>query len=181
MVIGAAYPFLVYALHERVSPSVFAIGACLLLFARAYFSSSGFMRLLRVPLLAAVAALGMLSIVDATLASRIYPALISLMFAALFGSTLRHPPSLVERMARVRDPDLSSAGQDYCRRLTWIWTVWLVTNAAIATLLSALHSIELWLLWTGLVSYVCSGVLFLGEMLIRDRLLAGNRQRGRDA
>jgi len=180
-VIAVAYPFFVYALHERVSPTVFALGACLLLLLRAYFASSGFMHQLRLPLLVAAAALALLSIVDAVLAAKIYPALISLMVAALFGNSLRQPPSLIERMATLRDPDLSSAGREYCRRVTWIWTVWLVGNAGIATLLAMLPSIELWLLWTGLVSYICSGVLLFGEMLVRHWLMRKSPWRGRDA
>jgi uncharacterized membrane protein len=125
--------------------------------------------------------LASLSIIDAALAAKIYPALFSLMVAALFGNSLRHPPSLVERMAKLRDPDLSVAGRDYCRRVTWVWTVWLVGNAAIATLLAMLRSIELWLLWTGLVSYICSGALFFGEMLVRHWLMRKSDWRGRDA
>jgi uncharacterized membrane protein len=179
--IAVAYPFVVYALHERISPTVFALGACLLLLLRAYFASTGFMHQLRLPLLVAAAALALLSIVDAVLAAKIYPALISLMVAALFANSLRHPPSLVERMAMLRDPDLSSTGRDYCRRVTWVWTVWLLSNAGIATLLAMLPSIELWLLWTGLVSYLCSGALFFGEMLVRHWLMRKADWRGRDA
>ncbi|MDY0873328.1 COG4648 family protein [Dongia rigui] len=165
------YPFLVYLLHERVSFFVFALGASLLLLLRACFASTGILALLRLPLVIAAGALAALSMVDAALAAKAYPALISLMIAALFANSLRRPPSLIERMARMREPDLSPSGQSYCRRLTWVWTAWLVANAAIAAGLAATHSLSLWALWTGLVSYLCTGMLFFGEMLVRSWLL----------
>lgn len=170
-VTAVVYPVLVYLLHERVSFFVFALGASLLLLLRACFASSGMLALLRLPLVIAAAALVALSLIDAPLAAKAYPALISVMIAALFANSLRAPPSLIERMARMRDPDLSQAGQDYCRRLTCVWTAWLVANAAIAALLAVVDSLSLWALWTGLISYLCTGILFFGEMLIRPWLL----------
>ena len=180
-VLAGAYPFLVYLFHERVSFIVFALGASMLLLLRACFASSGWLVLFRLPLIGAAAALIVLSLIDATLAAKIYPALVSLMVAALFGSSLRHGPSLIERIARLRDPDLSAAGQEYCRRLTWIWTLWLLFNASVAALLAALPSVELWTLWTGVISYLCSGALFVGEMILRRRFAGAGNQRGRDA
>lgn len=179
--IAVVYPFLVYTLHERVSFIVFAFGAIVLLLLRAFLVSGGLMALFRLPLLGAAVALVFLSLIDAALAAKTYPALLSLMVAALFGNSLRHAPSLIERIARLRDPDLSVAGQDYCRRLTWIWVVWLTLNAIIAALLAMSASIDLWILWTGVVSYVCSGTLFFGEMILRPWLLAASRPGGRDA
>jgi uncharacterized membrane protein len=170
-VIAIFYPFLVYVLHDRVSFFAFALGASLLLLLRAIFAPGGMLALLRLPLVIAAVALAGLSVINAPLAAKAYPALISLMVAALFANSLRQPPSLIERMARMRDPDLSPAGQLYCRRLTKVWTLWLVLNAAIAAILAALHSLEFWTLWTGLISYLCTGALFFGEMLMRPWLL----------
>lgn len=180
-VLAAVYPFLVYLLHERVSFIVFALCASILLLLRALFASQGWLALFRLPLFGAAAALILLSLIDAALAAKIYPALVSLMVAALFGNSLRHAPSLIERIARLRDPDLSAAGQDYCRRLTWIWTLWLLFNAAVAALLAVLPSLDLWTLWTGIISYVCSGMLFVGEMILRPRLVDDGSRRGGDA
>jgi uncharacterized membrane protein len=170
--IAAAYPVLVYWLHERVPFVVFALVACLLLLLRAFMASGGMMRLLRLPLLCAAVMLAILALIDPATAAKAYPALLSVLLAAVFGNSLRHPPSLVERMARLRDPALPPTGIVYCRKVTWVWTLWLLANAVIATFLALTHSIALWALWTGLVSYLCSGVLFLGEMLLRPWLLA---------
>lgn len=170
--IAVAYPVLVYWLHERVPFIVFALAACLLLVLRAFMASSSVMCLWRLPLLCAAVMLAVLALIAPAAAAKAYPALLSVLMAALFGNSLRHPPSLVERMARLCDPEFSSAGIAYCRNVTWVWTLWLLANAVIAAILALTHSIALWALWTGLVSYICSGALFLGEMLLRPWLLA---------
>lgn len=169
--VAAGYPIVVYWLHERVPFIVFALVACLLLLLRAFLVPDGMTRLLRLPLLCAAIMLVCLALIDPAVAAKAYPALLSALMAALFGNSLCHPPSLVERMARLRDPALSPAGAVYCRKVTWVWTVWLLLNAVIAALLAVAPSVGLWALWTGLVSYICSGALFLGEMLLRPLLL----------
>lgn len=179
--IAVAYPFLVYEWHEQVSFVVFALGASILLLLRACIASGGIVILFRLPLLLAAISLLVLSVVDAALAAKVYPALISLIVAVLFGHSLRYPPSLVEKIARLRDPELSAVGQSYCRRLTWIWTIWLVINAGIAGGLAAQHNIYIWTLWTGVVSYIGSGALFLGEIVLRPWLMKNIRESSRDA
>lgn len=179
--IAVAYPFIVYKFHGHVSFVVFVLGASVLLLLRAYIASGGMAALLRLPLLATAIGLLVLLLVNAALAAKVYPALISLMVAALFGRSLRYPPSIVEKIARLRDPEISLAGQRYCRRLTWIWTIWLIINAGIAGGLAVQHDIYLWTLWTGVVSYIGSGVLFLGEIALRRWLMKNMHASSRDA
>jgi len=179
--IAVAYPVIVYLLHDRIPVIAIALGASVLLLLRAYLNPDGMLRLMRAPLIYGALSLALLSVVDAALAAKAYPALISFFVAALFGNSLRHPPSLVERMARLQDPNLSSGGQEYCRRVTWLWAVWLVINGVIASILALPDNLDLWVLWTGLVSYICSGVLFVGEILLRPWILRVPRQQGDDA
>jgi uncharacterized membrane protein len=176
--LAAIYPVVVYALHDQVPILLFAAGACCLLLARAVFVRDELGRALRLPLLLAAATIGSLSAVDAAIATKAYPAILSLVIASVFGSSLRHPPSLIERLARFREPDLTFAGQAYCRKVTWVWTIWLLINAAIAAALALWASLALWTLWTGLISYLFFGGLFLGEMSLRrwfQRRAAVNR------
>lgn len=170
-VVAAGYPIIVYWLHERVPFIAFALATCLLLLLRAFLFPGGMTRLLRLPLLCAAIMLACLTLIDPVVAAKAYPALLSVLVAALFGNSLRHPPSLVERMAKLHDPGLSPAGAAYCRKVTWVWAVWLLLNAIIAAFLALAPGIGLWALWTGLVSYIFSGTLFLGEMLLRPILL----------
>jgi uncharacterized membrane protein len=165
--VALAYPLIVYSLHGHVPFLAFAMGAVLLLVLRAYVMPGEIMKLLRLPLVTAAGMLAILAVIDATIAAKAYPALLSLLVALLFGNSLRRPPSLVERLARMSEPDLPPDGQAYCRAVTWIWCLWLLGNAAIAAILALSEDMALWALWTGLVSYICSGILFAGEMLLR--------------
>lgn len=129
----------------------------------------------RLPLLGGAAALAVLLPLDPWLAARAYPVVLSLGFAMAFAVTLRHPPSLVERLARLREPDLPAEGQVYCRAVTWVWAAWLTANAAIAAGLAAFGSDEAWALWTGLLAYGVMGLLFAGEWVVRRRVRRGPR------
>ncbi|WP_374650806.1 hypothetical protein [Dongia sp.] len=169
--VAVVYPAAVYWLHVQVSFAVFAIAAILLLILRSLLVVDGVTRLLRLPLLCAALVLAVLAVIDSAVAAKIYPALLSLLIATLFGNSLRHPPSLVERIARLREPVLPPVGIVYCRRVTWIWTLWLLANAMIAGLLALAQDLALWALWTGLISYLCSAVLFAGERLLRPMLM----------
>jgi uncharacterized membrane protein len=110
-------------------------------------------------------------VVEPVLAAKAYPVLVSLAVAGLFGASLVWPPTLIERIARRSQPALGPEGVIYTRRLTWIWTIFLLANAAIAAALSLWGSLAAWTLWTGLLSYVLMGLLFVGEWSVRRRML----------
>ncbi|PWC35978.1 hypothetical protein [Azospirillum sp. TSO35-2] len=172
---GMLYPLLVYAARETVAPAGFVAVAVGLIGLRLVLSGGAAARVWRVPLLAAAGAMAALLPLDPWLAARAYPVVLSLGFAAAFAVTLRHPPSLIERLARLREPDLPPEGQAYCRTVTWVWAVWLTVNAAVATALAVAGSDAAWALWTGLLSYVAMGVLFAGEWLVRRRVRGAAR------
>jgi uncharacterized membrane protein len=169
--LAVIYPIAVYFLHDRAPFLLFAGGACCLLLLRAFVVRSELSTMLRAPMLVAVGVIVALSTLDAAIAAKAYPAVLSVIVATVFGNSLRHPPSIIERIARIEDPHLTVTGQAYCRKVTWVWTIWLVANAVVATGLALWGSLDLWALWTGLVSYLVMGVLFSGEIMLRPWLL----------
>lgn len=166
---GVAYPAIVFWLRGSFDPLLFILLALVFVGLRLAFArtSAGAWR----PALAAVA-LGLvaLALVDGSLAARAYPVLLSLAAAFVFGITLWRSPSLVEQFALATGEAWSPELQHYCRNVTLIWTVWLCLNAAIAAELALSGSDRAWALWTGLLSYGVSAVLFAGEWTVR-RLL----------
>src|SRR5215470_8233674 len=124
-------------------------------------------RVWRMPLVTAATIIAALAALDTPLAVKAYPAAVSVAAATVFGATLLHPPSLIERFARLREPDLPPAAQSYCRKVTIVWTAWLITNTIIAAVLSLPGHDEAWALWTGLVAYIVMGALFAGEIVVR--------------
>jgi uncharacterized membrane protein len=102
---------------------------------------------------------------------RLYPASISASMLILFGVTLVQPPSMVERFARLEEPELSRGRVRYTRYVTEIWCLFFVANGAIAAYTAALASREIWALYNGLIAYLLMGILFAGERLFRRRLM----------
>jgi uncharacterized membrane protein len=120
------------------------------------------------PVLAAVAAVGAF---DRPLAIRLYPVFMNAAMLSVFAVTLWRPPSMIERFARIVAPDLPQSGVRYTYKVTIVWVVFFALNGAVA-MWSALQSgWAMWTLYNGFLSYVAAGALFLGEYLVRRRML----------
>lgn len=118
---------------------------------------------------AAIAALWMLA-ADSALAMRSYPVMINLTLACIFGWSLLHPPTLIERLARLQEPDLPASGVAYTRKVTRVWLGFFVVNGSIAAYTAFLGSYEIWALYNGVISYVLMGCLFAGEWVVRQHV-----------
>jgi uncharacterized membrane protein len=101
----------------------------------------------------------------------LYPFMANLFVLILFGRTLRTPPSMIERLARLSEPDLPPEAIAYTRRVTQAWCALFAFNCAMS-LLTLFASREIWLLYNGLIAYLLIGLLFAGERLLRGRLRA---------
>jgi uncharacterized membrane protein len=170
----ALYPVLIFAGLQFLDART--VGACVLvaLLARyrgqaarlaAGFSAGQFAALGLPPLLG----LAVVATNSETLL-RLYPASISASMLILFGVTLIQPPSMVERFARLEQPELTPARVRYTRYVTEIWCLFFVANGAIAAY-TAFASREIWALYNGLIAYLLMGTLFAGERLFRRRLM----------
>lgn len=100
----------------------------------------------------------------------LYPVMMSFGLCSVFALSLRFPPPLIERLARLKEPDLPPFAVQYCRKVTWVWTVFLMINGMIALSTVLYGDQETWALYNGLISYILMGLLFVGEMLIRQRV-----------
>ena len=103
---------------------------------------------------------------------RFYPAAMSLGMLSLFGLSLITPPSMVERFARISEPNLPPEGVQYTRRVTQVWCVFFVANGAMAAATAVYASRETWALYNGFIAYLLMGALFAGEWIIRRFFLA---------
>lgn len=118
-------------------------------------------------LLAAAAAVALAALYDGELATRLYPAFVNAAMLIAFAHTLAHGPSMIERFARLVEPDLPESGVRYTRAVTWIWCVFFLINGAIAIWTALFASWPVWTLYNGLISYAAIAALFLGELLVR--------------
>jgi uncharacterized membrane protein len=98
-----------------------------------------------------------------------YPVVVNVLMLALFGSSLFLGQTMIERFARLREPNLPESGIRYTRTVTQIWCIFFIINGSIA-LITCFGSLEAWTLYNGLISYVLMGSLFLGEFLVRRKM-----------
>jgi len=98
-----------------------------------------------------------------------YPVIINATMLGAFGYTLLRPPSMIERLARLRRAELPRAAIGYCRVVTMVWCGFFLINGAIACWTALAASTETWTLYNGLISYLAMGVLFGVELIVRAR------------
>ncbi len=112
---------------------------------------------------------------DALLPLKLYPVLVNTGLLGLFAYSLVVPPTMIERIARAREPDLSDAALIYTRRVTQIWCVFFAVNSLIALCTALWTSAAVWTLYNGLIAYLLIGLLFAGEYCIRWRFKRRHR------
>ncbi len=105
---------------------------------------------------------------------KLYPVVVSFSLLSVFLFSLFSPPSVIERIARLTDPELPPSGVSYTRNVTKIWCGFFLLNGSIALYTSLCASNEIWVLYNGLVSYVLMGCLFAGEWIYRSIYIKSN-------
>ncbi len=165
------YPLLVYVGIQQLGPRVLAailLAAALarLVIAKISGKVLGNSAWL---LLAAAAATGLTLVTGSVFGLKIYPVLVSGVLLVLFGISLWRPPSMIERFARLQQPDLPAPAIAYTRKVTWVWCGFFVVNGAVATA-TIFAGDYWWALYNGLVSYLLIGLLLAVEYLVRLRV-----------
>ena len=167
VVLTVLYPLVIWLGHGRLEPRWLA--GLLLLAAATRLPTLKLNRQARwsvavALLLAAVAVWSNL-----LLPLKLYPVLINVALLGAFGVTLIAPPSMVERLARRREPNLPPAAIAYTRRVTVLWCGFFIVNGALALATALWASEAIWSLYTGVIAYGLMGALFAGEWLFRQR------------
>lgn len=98
-----------------------------------------------------------------------YPVLVNAAFLIVFGLSLRDRQTLIERIARLREPDLPPAAVAYTRKVTIVWCLFFVLNGLIA-LWTTQQPRMVWTVYNGAISYLLTGLMFAGEYLVRCRV-----------
>lgn len=168
------YPLLVWRGLSAGSPRTIALILLVVLAPAAYLRLRSTNRpqtrgLMAIPLVT-ITSLGIASLLNQIGFILVVPVAINLVFLATFGVTLRSGSMpMVERFARLQDPDLTPEKQAWCRLWTQIWCGFFVINGTIAAVLGFSAPLEWWALYNGLLSYICSGILLTTEWLLRRR------------
>lgn len=96
-----------------------------------------------------------------------------LALAMVFGKTLRQPgEALITGLARLLDGDaLSARKQRYTRQVTVAWTLFFIVNALVSTVLFLAAPVAIWSIHANLLTGPLVATMFLGEHLVRMRVL----------
>jgi uncharacterized membrane protein len=171
-VVFGVYPVLVWLGLANQSPRWVAIALlCVMVPVLVYLmrTARGASATLLAPVLTVAAIVAAALFDDATWLF-VEPVAISAGLLLLFGPTLRRGAMpMVERFARLQEPDLSPDKQRWCRTWTWIWCTFFVANGTTSALLAAFAPLAWWACWNGSVVYAVMGCLFASEWLLRRR------------
>ena len=167
LVVSLAYPVVVYLALGHVSPRWIALLLVALALARAWVTRESFW--LGAAALATVLAIASF-LGDFWGPLKLYPALVNLVMLGLFAMSLWRGPTVVERLARLRETHFPPTAIAYTRRVTQVWCGFFVVNGAVAAATALWATPAVWALYNGLLSYVAMGVLMGGEWLVRRRV-----------
>lgn len=169
--LSVAYPLLVYLAMGRFDPRWLA----LLLFVLAVLRVLATRQLVWGVAAVGAGVLALLStLFDQLLPLKLYPALVNAVMLTVFSTSLYFGPPVVERLARLQEPDLPSFAVAYTRRVTQVWCVFFIFNGSLALATALWASDRTWAIYNGLLAYVMMGVLFAGEWLVRRRVKAAH-------
>jgi len=165
---GLLYPFAVYFGMEHFAPWQFGLLLGSLWLARALLvkGQPGSRWMAATAIVFCV----LLALFDSPLLLRWYPVLISAFMLGLFVLSLKYGPPMIERLARLREPQLPEKAVVYTRQVTVVWCVFFLCNGLLAAALTLWAPLSWWMLYTGLISYGLMGLLFAIEWLIRQRV-----------
>lgn len=166
-----AYPLAVYGGLTRWTPRTVALGLLVLLapslVSRLRRLDRGAVRsVAAVPLLTA-ALLGTAAALNAAGFVLAIPVVVNGALLASFAVTLRGPTPMIERFARLQEPDLRPEEVRWCRVWTRIWCGFFAINGGTALALALWAPLSWWTLYNGLVAYGLIGTLFAVEYVMR--------------
>ncbi|MCW4153168.1 hypothetical protein OM427_27010 [Halomonas sp. 18H] len=163
VVLAVAWPVLVLVLHDQVGSWPLLVAGAALLAWR--MSQARYLAMVVALLMLVLGGLG-----HADIGMRAYPVAINALMLVVFLTSLWRGMPIVERLARLKEPELPPAGVAYTRRVTWAWCGFFVINGSIATWTAVYADLATWTLYNGVISYGLIALMFAGEWLLRHRM-----------
>ncbi len=162
----AAYPLAIYFLIDAIDPLVWVCSLGILFV----------LRLLSVKLTLPQLSVALIAILIFCVAAafdpqltvlKLYPVIINLTLASYGIYTVVHPPSAIEKFSHWVGMTVEGPAIPYTRRLTLVWVVFFVVNAAVAAYTALWAATEVWAIYNGFISYLLVGLLIILEYPVR--------------
>ena len=98
--------------------------------------------------------------------AKYYPVIVNfVLFCIFFGSTFSEE-TVIQKMAKLMEPNIKPKALEYTRRLTYIWSIFMLANFFIS-LATVFMSEKVWAIYNGFLSYMLIGVFFIIEYMVR--------------
>ncbi|MCP5079056.1 MAG: DNA gyrase subunit B [Psychromonas sp.] len=177
------YPFGVYYGLNRWGVGVIAGGLALLFLLRVIGASQTRLRELKYIAWVSGAAGLVLTLLAFVFKSSdwftYYPVIVNLFMFLLFAQSLWQKESMIERFARLQEPELPDYAIHYTRNVTKVWCLFFILNGS-AALVTSFMSLQTWAFYNGLLSYLLAGGLFAVEFVVRIWVKRKNEKAGKN-
>jgi uncharacterized membrane protein len=100
-----------------------------------------------------------------------YPVMVNAVLLSVFVSSLYRPQTIVEKIARLKDPRFSDLEIPYARKVTLAWALFFAINGCVAFATVLLEDKLYWSIYNGAISYALMGLMFAGEFYYRKRYI----------
>lgn len=174
-----AYPFAVYFGLNYFSPRYIALGLILIFFLRFILIAPNIKSHAKFTLIAITVAGIVVSILgiifNQNIMIKLYPVVMNLLMFGIFFYSLLYPPTIIEKLARIKTPDLPKAAEEYTRKVTIAWCVFFVVNGLVALWTALFSTLKIWTFYNGFLSYILIGVMFVAEFIYRQWAKRKNR------
>jgi len=167
VVFTAAFPAFIFFGRDIVSPAAIALAGAVILGARLFLLPRGASPGTTIAVMAGTAVLALAAVTGWGTYALLYPTVVNAGLMIVFGLTLWSPPSLAERLARLRGEPVSARGVVYTKWVTAMWTIFFFCNGTIAGILALRGDLAAWAFYTGILGYVLAAVLMGSELLFR--------------
>lgn len=164
-----SYPLAIWLLGDKVEPRWLALSLVLL---GALRLAAAKQRVWLGVALVAFALAALTGVLNQAWPLRWYPVLVNGSLLVLFGVTLFKGPSMAERLARLKTPDLPPHAVVYTRHVTMAWCGFFVVNGTVAALTALFGTDRQWALYNGGIAYGLIGLFAGVEYLVRLRVQA---------
>jgi uncharacterized membrane protein len=179
-----AYPIVILAFLRVGSPRYIGLALLVLFWLQRWLGAGGFAELLarltRLEWTVALVLSGLsaaIAVTDSETLLRAYPIVVNVGMLTAFSATLcGGGPSMIEKIARLRRPDLDAGAIRYTRRVTQLWCAFFVMNGAVSAAFAWWGSREQWAVYNGVVTYVLIGVFIVGELAWRHAFILRRRE-----
>lgn len=104
---------------------------------------------------------------DSRFSPYLYPVITNFALGIIFAKSLLSPQTLIEQLARLREPDLDAHGVAYTRKVTIAWAVFCFINGLVSGAIALYADFSFWALYNGVFSYCLIGLMMTGEFIIR--------------